>query len=58
MHPDLAGQLKPLGGLIIDFIDQGADRRGFTISTKMKPQGIDCSRGCGESDCQEESLKE
>jgi hypothetical protein len=46
MHPDLVKQLEPLGGVVIDFIDNGPQQRGFTINTKTKPEGADCS-GCG-----------
>jgi hypothetical protein len=55
MHPDLAEQLKPFGGVAIDYIDNGPHQRGFTISTKIKPTGADCSgchpdsgSGCGD----------
>jgi hypothetical protein len=46
IHPDLADQLKPLGGVDIDFIDNGPQQRGFMIRTKSRPEGADCS-GCG-----------
>jgi Fe-S cluster assembly iron-binding protein IscA len=55
IHPDLAGQLKPFGGVTIDFVDNGPDQRGFVVDTKVKPQGLDCSQGCGESGCPEKS---
>lgn len=54
IHPDLAEQLKPFGGIAIDYIDNGPQQRGFTISTKIKPHGADCSGcapdggGCGD----------
>ena len=48
MHPDLAEQLKPFGGVVIDYIDNGPHQRGFTISTKTKPAGADCS-SCGSA---------
>lgn len=49
MHPDLVEQLKPLGGVVIDFVDNGPQQRGFTINTKIKPGAADCS-GCGDGD--------
>jgi len=54
MAPDLVEQLKPLGGVVIDFVDYGPDQRGFTITTKVKPGGGDCSSGCGSGGCGEE----
>jgi Fe-S cluster assembly iron-binding protein IscA len=54
MHPALIEHLEPLGGVIIDFIDNGPDQRGFTISTRIKPEsscGGSCSsHGCGDSE--------
>ena len=55
MAPDLAEQLKPLGGVVIDFVDHGPDQRGFTITTKVKAGGGDCASGCGSGGCGEES---
>lgn len=51
MHPDLAEQLKQFGGVVIDFIDNGPQQRGFTITTKVRTQA-DCSSGCGSSGCE------
>ncbi len=53
MHPDLVEQLRPMGGVVIDFVDNGPDQRGFTISTKVKAAGADCGScgtdgGCGD----------
>jgi len=45
MHPALAEQLQPFGGIIIDYVDHGPDQRGFTIGMKNKPTGVDCG-GC------------
>lgn len=53
MHPSLVDQLQQFGGVVIDFIDNGPSQRGFTISTKIKPEGLNCgscssgSPGCG-----------
>jgi len=56
MHPDLVEQLKQFGGVVIDFIDNGPEQRGFTISTKVKPSGEDCSGCSSASDhCGDES---
>lgn len=46
MHPELAEKLKPLGGVAIDYIDNGPEQKGFMITTAAKSQGMDCS-GCG-----------
>ena len=48
MHPELAEKLKPLGGVAIDYIDNGPEQRGFMITPASKSQGMDCS-GCGTS---------
>ena len=55
MHPDLVNQMQPFGGVLIDFVDDGPQQRGFVVGTKNKPQGMDCSKGCGESGCGSES---
>jgi hypothetical protein len=55
IHPQLDEQLKPLGGVVIDYIDNGPQQRGFTVSTKSKPDGMDCSScGTGSSTCGDE----
>ncbi|MEZ5359184.1 MAG: hypothetical protein R3F48_10185 [Candidatus Zixiibacteriota bacterium] len=52
MHPSLVDQLQQFGGVMIDFIDNGPNQRGFTISTKTKPEGMDCgSCGTGDHGC-------
>ncbi len=52
MHPALAEQLEPLGGVTIDFVDEGEARRGFMVSTNKKPEGFSCSSGeCGSGAC-------
>ena len=56
MHASLADQLQQFGGVVIDFIDNGPENRGFTISTKTKPAGMDCGSGsCGSGGCSGES---
>ena len=55
IHPDLDGQLQPFGGVLIDFVDNGPAQRGFVVGTKIKPHGLDCSKGCGEGGCPSES---
>jgi len=51
MHPGLVEQLEPLGGVVIDFVDNGPQQRGFMISTKDKPAGSCSSEGCGSEGC-------
>jgi len=51
IHTDIAEQLKPLGGVVVDFIDNGPDQRGFLVGTKIKPQGFECTGTCGEGYC-------
>ncbi len=53
MQAGLTDQLEQFGGVQIDFIDEGPDRRGFTITTQNKPGGggSDCSSGCSSSGC-------
>ncbi|MEE9441844.1 MAG: hypothetical protein V3V99_04180 [candidate division Zixibacteria bacterium] len=54
MHSALADQLQQFGGVSIDFIDEGPDRRGFVIATNNKPAGHDC-KGCNtDSGCSSE----
>ena len=55
IHPDLDEQLKPLGGVAIDYVDNGPQQKGFTIRTVSRPEGEGCS-GCNsaESGCGEE----
>jgi hypothetical protein len=50
IHPDLDDQLKQFGGVDIDFVDNGPYQRGFTIRTRVKPAGSDCSSCASESD--------
>ncbi|MCK5126756.1 MAG: hypothetical protein KAR42_10920 [candidate division Zixibacteria bacterium] len=56
MHQSLVDQLQQFGGVLIDFVDNGSDQRGFTISTKNKPDGLDCgSCGTAEGGCGSET---
>jgi Fe-S cluster assembly iron-binding protein IscA len=48
INTDLAERLKPLGGVVVDFIDNDADQQGFLVETKTKPQGFQCTGTCGE----------
>jgi hypothetical protein len=50
VHPDLAQQLTQFGGVEIDYVDDGPHRRGFTVATKRKQTGTDCS-GCSPEGC-------
>lgn len=52
MHPALVEHLESLGGVMIDYIDNGPDQRGFTITTKIKPEST-CGGGCGSHSCGE-----
>jgi len=55
IQPTLSEQLKLMGGVIIDFIDEGPDQRGFVVNTRMKSGHSDCSSGgCGGKGCHEE----
>jgi hypothetical protein len=57
MHPGLVDQLQQFGGVAIDFIDEGPDRKGFVVATKDKPAGHDC-KGCNtDSGCESEQEK-
>ena len=53
MPTALVEHLEPLGGVIIDYIDHGADQKGFVISTKIKPASS-CGGGCGTHGCGEQ----
>jgi hypothetical protein len=55
IDPKLAKQLEPMGGVIIDFVDNGPKQRGFTVSTKNKPKGLDCTEGCGPGGCDDQA---
>lgn len=50
MHPALVEHLEPLGGVIIDYIDNGPEQHGFTITTKIKPESS-CGGGCESHAC-------
>ena len=55
MHPDLAKQLEPFGGAFVDFVNESAERRGFMIGVKKKPEGLSCGGSCDSGGCEEES---
>ena len=49
IHPDLDEQLKPFGGVAIDYVDNGPQQQGFTIRTASRPEGGGCS-SCGSAE--------
>lgn len=51
MQAGLSDQMEQFGGVTIDFIDDGPQRRGFTVSTQNRPGDSDCSSGCPPSGC-------
>jgi len=54
MHPDLAKQLEPFGGAVVDFVNDSPERRGFMIGVREKPEGLSCGGSCESGSCGEE----